>query len=306
MSFFSDNYTLLFLCTIVSGFLYALQQVLLVSFARKIDPLTVSVYRNLSFLFTMSPILFLGWKTSSLPLFSPFSYWYFLLPACFTGALFFWSFLQVQRSIPVGFAAAFNQLNPIVLLFLSFVFLHQKISLISFLFICIIVLGTIFLSLQKVQLSHLETPNKKTFFLILLCILCGSSTFFFMSIVANATNPFLTGYFWEGGIGFFFLLFALLRLWFFSKRRKKYSLILSPKKIFAITFAASPTVLASALLPFAMTLGSIGVAHAINGASSLLFSLILAFFVFHEKLQYKSIFFIVIILIGAVGLRLSL
>ena len=113
-------------------------------------------------------------------------------------------------------------------------------------------------------------------------------------------DPLAVGFLWEVFIGLFALIFWLGRRFFFQ-----FSPVFPSKKtMLHIALAASPTALASALLPLAMTLGNPGIVQAVTSASGLIFVFLFGIFFYREHLRRDQVVPILIIICGVIGLRL--
>lgn len=275
---------------------YALNNVFLARFSRKIDGLSLTVYRNTSFFITMSPVLlFVEWNDIQRTL----SAWEFLLGAGFFGALGNACMLNAQKYLPIGIVSGFGQILPIYLLLWSYLFFGETISGGDFFSILIIILAAIFLGAQNHHLPHLNAKTRNGIFFVLASTFFGSLTFFLMSIVAREGHPFAAGYFWEVSIGLFAILFVFLRKQLGYRGIEK----ISRESFLKIAIYVFPTVIASTCLPFAMTLGPAAIAYTITGGSFLVFVSILSLFMHKEPLGIRQITPLIVIFIGILGIR---
>lgn len=286
-----------FFLAVLAMIAYAVQGTLIVHYARKLDGLSTAIYRNASLTITMLPLLFLAKKSDfvRLPEFLPE-----LLIAGITGAaalsIGFWTL----KFLPVGITSALNNSVRVIFIFLlGFYFFGETISWIEILFVALILIGGISLGFQKHHLPHLDENTRKGIFLALLAAAFAAITFFFMSKVARELSPFVAGYFWEVLIGIFALGFGFLRQLITKQKIKKISLLDFGK----ITLICSPTLLGTGAFAYAVTLGPLGILNAI-GTGGVFISILLAHYLYHEKLRFRQWLWICVAVMGIVGLRL--
>jgi len=166
-------------------------------------------------------------------------------------------------------------------------------------FVALTIFGAALLSRQNHHLPHLDGHFKKAIAMLLGGIFLSSLTFLFMARAARSADPFAVGYFWEFSIGLFAFFLKKGRDQFFPQKRQK----ISRKTFFWIAAVASPTAIASALLPMAMKLGNPGIASAIVGGAGTIFSIFFGIIFYHEHLKSRQIFPIFLILVGIFGIR---
>ncbi len=290
--------SLFFGLALLSGFVYAMQQVFLAQYVRKLDGPSVSVYRNLSFIVVMLPLLFFATPAEIL---QTLSYWPIFLLAGICGALGLFFGLESQKYLPIGIVMAFSQTMPLLLILWVFLFFGETLSMISFVFIGIIILGVLPLVLTKnTHMTHLNSNIFRGILFVSLGVFFGSLSFFTMSIAATHTHPLVTGYFWEVSIGLIALLFVSIRGLMGKTKLHRISL----REFGSIALAASPTVIGSGALPMAMAIGPVGIAQSLCGSGAVLVSVLLSKVIHHEHLRLFQYIGIGIILLGVVGLRM--
>lgn len=286
-----------FLFAVLSMIAYSVQGTLMVHHARKMDGISSVVYRSVSLIITLLPLLFFA-DLSRVSEISNFS-WDFLaagLTGAVASALSFWSF----RYVPVGVANVFSRVASIVFAFVFGFFLFQEVPLLNQLFfVAFIMVGAVFLSFQKKDFSHLDNNASKGIFLSLLSAFFAANTFYFISKISRAYDPFLAGYIWEALIAIFAVIIAFGRECFFGKKMARISL----KEFGKIALVCSPTLVGTACFLLAVRLGDFGIVHAI-GAGGIFVSLLLSWGLYKEHLTKKQVLWITLIAIGIVGLKL--
>lgn len=297
------NETVFFLAAI-AGIFYSLQGALLSKYARKFDGFTSSLFRNLSFVITMIPLLFLAGIEG---IYSLQNSWYFLLLSGLSGAMGLSLMFTAHKYLPVAIANAVGQISPILMIFWGILFLHESPELLDLFFLGFIFLGLFILNSKGVNFEHLENNPKKGFLLALTGIFFGSITVTLMSLVAKdpQTNSFAIGYFWEASIALFLVVIYFVRKFIFHRHEVlKIKNIPTKKEIFAIALAASPTVIASTLLPMAMSQGITGIVSAVVSAFGALTAIVFGFLLYKEKITLRHIIAIFLIVIGVAGMEI--
>lgn len=292
-----ESATLFFSLSLIAGIGYSLHNILLVSFARSMDGLSITVYRNLSFIVTLSPLLFLAGFDGTK---DTLEYWPYLIGAGITGASGYLFLLESQKYLPVGIATVIASTMPLFLLLWGFLVFGETISPISFFFVLIVILGvSLVASAKSHPMPHLDQRTMLGFFYAFLFALFGSLSYFFMSFSASHADPFAAGYFWEISVGFSAILLVILRKIVFQKKFT----VLSPKKSLEIALRSSPILFASGIIPLAMSLGPPGIAQSLSNASGIIVAVLLSIVFFHEHLRLIQYIAIGIIIAGVFGLR---
>jgi len=280
-------------------FAYTFQGTLLVHHARKIDGLSLAVYRNLSLGISMLPLLLFASKADflAIPQFLPL-----ILGAGLSGAISLSLSFTAVKFLPVGVSNAFgNSATVIIIFFLGFIFFQEKISLAQAILIGIILGSGILLGFQKSWMPHLDTRTSLGICLRLIASVFTGCTFFLMSKVARELNPYIAAYSWELCIGIFALILALGRSVFLKQKIKK----ISWKKFGKILLIASPTIIGSGGFAYAITIGPVGIASAISVGGGMFISMILADWWYNEKLDLKK-WIIILVMAGSIaGLKLA-
>lgn len=288
----------IFLISSIAGFSYALQGTLLSKYARKFDGFTSSLFRNTSFIVTMSPLLFIaGWDGIS----SVSDSWHYILFSGIFGFISLPFIFNAHKYLPVGIANGVGQISPLFILLWGFIFLDQSIHWYQGVFVSFVLLGLIILNSGGFsEMKHLKDDSKKGFLYALLGVLFGSICVFLMVMAVQVSDPFAVAYFWESTIGVFFLFTFFIR----TKILKHTIPLPSKKEIFQIALASSPTVVGSSLLPLAMSMGIAGLISTNVSAVAAVSAIVLSYFLYKEKLKKKHFFGIFCIVLG-IGLLKS-
>jgi len=293
-----DTHLLFIALSCLAAVLYALQNALLAKYSRRIGGLSTAVYRNLSFIITMSPVLFF---VEFEEIQHALSFWPLFLFMGATGALALSCTLSAQRSLPISIVTIFGQASPLFLLLWSFLFLGEEVSFFTGIFIFLVMAGTLFLAFQNHHLPHLDGKQNSALLLMLVAVFLGSIGFFAVAQGARLTNPLVTGYFWEVSVGIFALLFSFFRSIFFKIPLHR----VSKKEWGQIALMSSPTILASICLPFAMTLGNPGIASVILSSVVIVMSIFFGIFLYKEHLKKAQIFPILLLVLGIIGITFT-
>lgn len=307
--------TEIFLLAGIAGFCYALQGTLLSKYARKFDGFTSSLFRNASFIITMSPLLFLaGWEG----VLSMKDSWEYIVFSGVFGMMSLSFGFSAHKYLPVAIANSIGQLSPLLLFFWTFLLIPSEVpSLKEFMFVGIILGGLLILNLSSYDFDHLKKNTFQGFVFAFLGILCGSISVSMMVKSSEISNPYAVSYCWEAMIGFFFLLlFFLKKKWDISQKEnipevirvfvgKKDANFPTVKEMFSIALSASPTILASAVfvtaVGFSLQNGveiTPGTVSTITSAVGAITGMTLAWILYKEKLLFHHFIGIFCILIG--------
>jgi drug/metabolite transporter (DMT)-like permease len=305
--------TQIFLLAAFAGFCYALQGTLLSKYARKFDGFTSSLFRNASFILTMSPLLyFAGWE--GIQSVGENYTWLFLLFSGFFGMIALSFSFSAHKYLPVAVANAIGQLSPLLIFFWTFFLLGEIPKISEIISVFIVLGGLVILNLSQYEFEHLEDDNPKGFLFAFLGIFFGSIS---VSLMVNAartssdlSHTYAVSYFWETSIALFFLITFLAKKHFKLTEKKstpevlkiflgkKDALFPNAKQMLQIALAASPTIIGSTLLPIAMNLGTPGVVSTITSAIAAITGITLAWILYKEKLSIHHFLGIFCVLIG--------
>ncbi len=287
-----------FLLIFIATIAYALQGTLLVHHARKIDGLDLAVWRSLSLIITMAPLLFFVEK-SDFALISNFwgSIAVIGISGALSSAIFFWSL----KFLPVGTSIAFgSSASTLFILAFGFLLFGEKISSLQGIFIAVILLTSVALGFQKHQLAHLDKRTGLGILIRLVSAFFMAITITGMAKISRELDPFLAGYAWEASIGIFALILVLLRDKFSRWKFQK----ISGNYFGKILLISSPTLIGTGCFAYAMTLGPVGIASSISTPGNVFLSMVLAHLLYAEKLRLLQWITIAILVAGIVGLKL--
>jgi len=286
-----------FLLALISMLGYSLQGTLLARYARKMDGLSLAVWRNLSLIVSMLPLLFFVSKSewALLP-----NFWGEFLLAGISGALSLMLVFASLKFLPVGISEAFRRGGVVIsLLLLGLVFFHEKINFLQGIFVAVILGSGFYLSLQKHHLANLDQRTMRGIFFGIVSAILAAISIFLMSKAARELNPFISGYIWEITIGLCALIIVLLRDWCSKFKFQKISL----GEFGRIALVSSPTLIGTGGSALAVTMGPIGILHTI-GAAGIFTTLILSHFLYGEKIRLSQWIIIAIMAGGIIGLKL--
>ncbi len=277
---------------------YALQNVLLVRYARSIDALSLSFYRNATFVVTLSPLLLgaTGADAASL-----LGRWPLLVVSALAGAIAQSLSFSAFRRLNVGVASAFNAgCASVVTVAMSRTFLGETVDGTTAAFIGLVCAGCLLLGVQRMSHPELQ-PRTATGFLLCLC----ASVFFVTTriVLASASrsaNPWLSSYVWETSFAGASAGMLLLRR---AAGRPGLQRI-APRDLARIALFALPTLAGTTLYAFAARLGPLPVLSAFS-TLSLAASAILARILYREKLTSGQWLAMGVILAGVLGTKLA-
>lgn len=276
---------------------YSTQGTLMAHHARKMDGLSTVMYRSLTLIVTLLPLLLLAdWSQFSLiQKFSADFFWAGLTGAI-ASACTFWS----MRFLPVGVGNVFRRIGGIVFAFILAYIYFDEIPLWAELgFVALILTGAGFLTSQKKEFEHLDNNAIKGIVLSIVSALFAAGTFFFITKISRQMDPYIAGYVWEVIIALFAVLMVFGRKAFGGQSVAR----ISWKDFGKIALTASPTLIGTGCFLLAVKDGSFAIVSAI-GAGGVLVSILLSHFLYHEKLSQKQLLWIGVIVIGIVGLKL--
>jgi len=288
-----------FLLAVLAMIAYSVQGTLISHHARKHDGLSISIYRNLSLAVTMIPLLFLASRESFASLHDPAVIVQFLIAGA-TGAMGLALSLWAVKSLPVGVKTVFGRLFSVVVVFLLGYFFFGEIPLWEELFfVTLILVAGGCLALQKNNFDHLDNKVMKGVVLTFISAILSGFSFYFMSKLSREVDPFLSGYVWETLIGVFALFYGIIRSGVGHTKIAR----ISWKEFGTIALVSWPTLIGTGCFAYAVTIGPLGIANAV-GTGGILVSILIAHFLYKEKLIRSQWFWVAVIAIGLVGLKL--
>jgi drug/metabolite transporter (DMT)-like permease len=275
---------------------YALQNTLLVRHARSMDGLRVAFYRNLSFVFTLSPLLL--WAAPG-EVSSVLSRWPTLLLAATTGGVSLWLMFGSFKYLGASFSSALTiSITTLSTVAFGWAVFDERPSMKMLALILLIIAGVLTFGLNYKHFPHLDSK----FLLGVTCALGGgflnSFSKFTVSVLSRQAGPFASGYFWEVSIGFACVVLVLIRQFFHRQPLHK----ATPGELVTIAACASPTLVGTGLFCLAVKEGPVAVVGAI-GSSALVVVSLLAWSLYGERVTPKQWIAISMILLGVGGLR---
>lgn len=288
------------LFAILSTIGYSLNGVGSVFFARKLDPYSASVYRNLSMGISFLPILF--WVSPQEYFQIPLSTLSTILISAIIMVVPTFGGMRIARILTVGVSVGLGSTIKIFFsTIIAWIFFQEILSFTQIGWIIFALVGTVFLSLSKKSRAHLESASYlKKMTLLLIVGLSVSIGFILLAQASRQYNVLITSHIWEFSIGIFGYIALQIRKKMNGQGLQKISLRTFGK----ILLYCSPTVIGTGCYALASTLGPISILTTI-GVSGIAFSSLLGFLLFKEKLTYKEILFMGVIIIGLVGLYLT-
>jgi len=294
------TFNMLFQLGIIATFNYALQGTLMASYYRRMDTLSAVAYRGLTLGLSMLPLLYFVPKDIwiNLP-----TYATIILGASICAALGNWSIAIAYRVLPVGIASALaTSFVALAAVINGIIFFEEFLSGFQLLCIFLILLGVCFLGLSKSKgpLPKEYNVRRGIFQSLLFGIFLGLA----IALVGSASrefHPFAVGYLWEFTIGIIAALVCLFR----GLVGGKSLVVVSKKDFWTILLYSSPTVLGTGCYAMALTMGPIGVVATIL-STGMVFSTILAFFFYGERLSARQWITMLFICLAIGALKLSI
>ena len=288
--------SMFYLFAIGSMVAYAFQNTLLVHHARKIDGLSLAAYRNLSFIVTLLPLLFLSPAAHILTI---LSHWRLLIVSGVTGGISLGLLFSSYKFLSTSFSSALViSTSTISTTCLGWWYLGERIPVHTLLFIMVILSGVLGFGLQYKRITHLD---RRLLLGILLAALNGpfvAYSKYLAAVLARATDPLAVGYFWEVSIGISSFFLLLLRQLLLKKKMQR----ITPKTLAVIAACGSPTLLGTGLFTLAAANGPIAIVSAIGGGA-LVVATLLAWGWYGEKITLKQSLAISVIVLGILGLK---
>ncbi len=284
------------LAIIISFTAYAIQGTLMAKYARQMDGLSTVVYRSSSLIFTMLPLLFFASWTEIRGISN-----YFLeislaaMTAVIGSSLSFYS----MKFMPVGLKTLFSRvIGTIWTIVLGVLLFKEQISLMQTILITLVLFAGYSLSREKNDFKHLDNNIWKGLWLTFLSQIVVGISFYYVSYVSRELSPYVAGYFWEALIGIFAIIVVLFRPLYDGKKLYK----ISRKEFLKIAGICSLTLLGTGGFMYAITIGDFGIANVMmNG--SVLVSILVAHYAFHEKMTKRQWTWIILLLIGIITLN---
>lgn len=290
-----------YLLSLFAAFFYSLQNAFMARYYRTVDGLSAVAYRGLSFIITMSPLLFFVPKEAYSIILTNSSEIFLAAFVTAIGNFFstrsnYYLPLAVSNSLSATFSTIFMLISSLVLL-------KEPLNLqqVSFVFILLGIIAL--LGNSKMPLAK-KTPyqlnfKKGTFYSIGFG-LCAAFGFTYVAKLSRDSHPLLIAYLWEIEIGFILIAFAAIRKFFFNGLFLEN---IGNKKLINLALSAAPTTLGTGFLAIAFIMGNAAIAYAIN-TSQIVFSCILGASIFHEKFTKQQLCYISGIFVCIAALKL--
>lgn len=278
---------------------YTIQWVLLTRPARSMDGLSLAFYRNISFIITLAPLL-LG--TDGAGIMNVLSHWKLLAASGVSGGVFLSLYYTSLRYIPLGMATAFNRgISAMLLTLATATIIGERFSGIAMLSIAAAIFGTLTLATGRSHLyTHLTNHPWRGFLLVSTGSVFMTFTIFTQGVLSKITNPLAAGYFWEVFIGLGCIPLLIGRRLTTGHAIER----INPKKFCIIALYASPTLAGTGLISLATSQGSIAIANVI-GTVSIVLTALIAWMFHKEPLKRSQWLSIILILCGAIGLKVG-
>lgn len=289
-----------FLYIFVAIFSYGLHSPLLVLCSRKHNPVVVSVYRNLSYVVTMSPLLlFVSWEEVA----QITDFIHLLVPAALFASAAFMLNMTAAKYLPVGIGACLRHTASIfVSLILGYVLLHEYLTFLQIVLLGALLTTVLMLTLIRNNHAHLDPKKAPIGFAIALASgLCAASAFFFFSKLAQVLHPFVAGFFWEVSIGFVALgyMLTLAALGIYKSEK-----LLPAIDLAQIALFATPAIAGTIFYGLAVNNGPYILASGLS-ISAVAVGTLVSWFLFKEKLNRKQLLLIGLSLVIIFTIRIS-
>lgn len=222
------------------------------------DGMTVTYYRNISFVVTMTPLLLFAEPSEVVRI---IEFWPELVISGVCGGLYLAMTYASYKSLPVGTANTVGKATSIVFLVIAGrYFFGDKISFVHLCVIALLVITSMWFTFQKNPLPHLDNRTERALVFVMTGSLLQSVCFLVLTKISKEIDPLVAGYFWECSIGICtaFLIGAQSSV---TGRKKE---VISWKNKALIAAAAFPTVIGTACFASAVSIGPVAVASAIG------------------------------------------
>ena len=277
---------------------FAIQAVLTSHIVRQIDTLSGSMYRSITLIFVMLPLLLLAdIETIS----RVGQYQSQLIPAAIAGALATWFSYSAVKKLPMGISASLKTITSVIgSLILGWIFFQEYFTPIAIVSIVIMLIGWVIIWNSKTKFDHLDNEKLITGIIYsFIAGLLGSITVFFLVSVSRELWPYVAGYFWEVEIAIALIVMVLLRKVFANGKIEK----ISKKQFRNIAIAASPTLPATWAMAVAGTLWDFAIISVMLTLIIVVITIISAIF-FKEKLGKMQYIGIAVIFIWVLWVRI--
>ena len=262
----------------------------MVRFYRRMDGLSALTYRGLSFIITMAPLLLLS-DISSTEAIVPF-----LLPiliAAFAMVFANWAGAVAYNYLPVGIASGVGlSVSAISVSIIAFLWFNEHLTVSQFVLIGLLLAGVVLLGLSRAPREPLHTYSPVAGLLAAVLfgvgIAVGNSL---LSLGARRMDPMISAYVWETAIGLFSLILVQARGALYGNGLEKIPLT----DFLMIALYSFPTVIGTACLVTAMSLGPLAIIQAVLTLITIS-STLLAWWIYKEKLELTQWYILFLLL----------
>lgn len=288
------TFSLLILVSLVA---FGIQTPLLAIYARRFDGITVAMYRNVSLMITMSPVL-LFIPEGQYELLA--EYWPYVALSAFLGAVTFILGITASTYLPIGISQSLRQATNILsAIILGVLFFAEYLTALQLTLVGLLLGGVVALSLSKPDVLHLERQNvSRGIWMSIAAGVGASCTFLFFAYASRAMSPLLTGYLLEVGVGVTAVVLGALRYLAFKQKTP----LLKVRDIIKLTLVSATAIVGTLCFGFAVTFGPYALASAVVSTAGIV-SLLVAWYVFKEKITQKQLLTVLFILGMVIALQ---
>lgn len=278
---------------------YAVQNVLLAKSVRRMDALSAGFYRNISFVISFFPVLFLvpagSWSglLTVLPL---------VVLAAMLAAISLWTRFLSWSYFPLGVSSgSIMGFNVLLSWGLGWLYLGEVLSWPMLLALLAILSGSVMLAFFKGSHRHLKSASLYKGMALILCTsLTITMAFILVAQTAREANPLLVAYAWEVLIA----PAALGLLWIKGQAGKGGKLErISWAEFYKILWCASPTVLGTVGYTLAIQHGTVAITAAISATGIFVITALGAWFC-NEPLKPRYYIAMTVTVAGVIALKL--
>lgn len=287
-----------YLFAIFSSVAYALQNTLLVRYARRVDSLSLAFYRNISFAVTLLPLLLAG-KSGDFAF--ALSHWHVFALAGAIGAVSvacqFASYGEIAVGVSIALGAAISAIWTTVLGVLFFGEIPGIAAILSIVCVCF---GCMLLGFFRQDLHHLGNRFTRGVLLATFGAVASATTKFIFSSLSRDADPFVMGYFWETSIAAGAVLLLSLRRPVYGRGVGKINM----RTMGLIALCALPTLPGTAFFGLASRAGPVALLGAV-GTLSLVLSSLLSHWLYGEKLSRGQWLSLTVVMLGIIGIKFA-
>jgi drug/metabolite transporter (DMT)-like permease len=273
---------------------YWLQTTLLAKYSRNLNGLIVAIIRNISIMFLGLPLLFRIQPWDIVLIKNNF---HLIVLTSFLWAasnilMFIW-----YNYLPVGISKISKAVaNSVSSILISYIILSQDLTFLQIIWICILFSFWALLISWKIDITHLKNNN----IWIVISWIFQSLFYYIFKLFTNDLHPFVWAYLLEFGI---WAVFLIMIPFLHYSQFHKHLLKVTKKQIVYIS-----------LISLTAIIGTIGMGYAVKywnfALSNILLilniplSIILAYFLLHEKVTKNQWIYIIGMIIGLIVLQM--